>query len=379
MSRLGQHWIFLVFVSLGALGVWGCSGADEGASFTREDDSFDPASPGEGTSGQPPGRPGGGTGGAGPQGGGTGGTDGDVDGGAGGDTGGGTGGGTSTGGGGPGDVAPPGCVTGAPPEDYEETMDIVWREMSGQLEGRDHARSAGLSILSFRNFIWDQILETDGSLNFCVRYESTHTVSAALRDQIEASIQRGVDQWIETVKGYDCWPYDRVATKVVGWAAMNRDTFDWADGDHPGVFYIGDDSFESAPQCAQSCGRFFNRQAGYTYPNCPGGRANHYDMSLWLTEGMGGGAGGDWGQRLGRSQFTSSAATGSVSHIFVHEVGHGFGLPDYYDPNWNAWAPLGVAKPPSVMVVGPPGTSTVSDWDTWMMRHIWSNIRPRFD
>src|SRR5690606_18091958 len=87
--------------------VWGCSGADEGASFTREDDSFDPASPGEGTSGQPPGRPGGGTGGAGPQGGGTGGTDGDVDGGAGGDTGGGTGGGTSTGGGGPGDVPPP--------------------------------------------------------------------------------------------------------------------------------------------------------------------------------------------------------------------------------------------------------------------------------
>src|SRR5690606_23580886 len=132
-------------------------------------------------------------------------------------------------------------------------------------------------------------------------------------------------------------------------------------------------SFENAPQCVQSCGRFFAYRQGqnYNYPNCPGGAENHYDMSLWLTEGMSGGAGGDWGQRLGRSGFTSAADSDSVSGIYLHEVGHGFGLPDYYDPQWNAWAP-GVAKPPSRMVVGSPGTSQVSEWDMWMMRHILS-------
>lgn len=264
------------------------------------------------------------------------------------------------------------------PTAHEETIDVTWQEMSGELEGRDHARSSALSILEYRNFIWDQIMETGGTLNFCVRYESSVSVSPTLRDQIEASIQRGIDQWVETLQDYDCWPHETVSTKIVGWAAMSRSTFQWEDGDHPGVMYIGDDSFEDAPQCAQACGRFFHREPGYTYPDCPGGRANHYDMSLWLTEGMGGGAGGDWGQRLGRANFTDAAASGSVSHIFIHEVGHGFGLPDYYDPNWNAWAPPGTPKPPSVMVVGSPGTSTVSDWDKWMMRHIWSNIRPRF-
>lgn len=366
MSRLRRTWIFVAALNLGLVGSWGCaSGTDDDSSFTREDDSFDPASPEDGTGGGWPGDQGRGTGGFSSPAGGTGGSTSED----------GTGGGTPDD---PGDEEPPACVTGTPPEAYEETIDIVWQEMSGQLVGRDHARGEGLSILTFRNFIWDQIMETGGTLNFCVRYESTVPVTATLRDQIEASIQRGVDRWVETVQGYDCWLYDRVTTKVVGWAAMSRDTFDWEDGEHPGVFYIGDDSFENAPQCAQACGRFFNRQPGYAYPSCPGGRDNHYDMSLWLTEGMSGGAGGDWGQRLGRSAFTNAAASESVSHIFIHELGHGFGLPDFYDPNWNAWAPPGTAKPPSVMVVGS-GVSNVGEWDTWMMRYIWSNIRSRFE
>lgn len=367
MSRLQRNWIFVALVHWGAAGGWACaSEGEDGSSFTRNDDSFDPSSPGDAAGGGPPegpgaGEPTGGSGGGSQDGGGSGGSSQDDPNGDDSD-----------------DEEPPVCVTGTPPVAHEETIDITWQEMTGALEGSDHARGSGLSILNFRNFIWDQIMETGGTLNFCVRYESTVGVSATLRDQIEASIQRGIDQWVATLEGYDCWPHDRVTTKIVGWAAMSRATFEWADDDHPGVFYIGDDSFESAPQCAQACGRFFNREPGYTYPNCPGGRDNHYDMSLWLTEGMPGGAGGDWGQRLGRSAFTNAAAGGSVSHIFIHEVGHGFGLPDYYDPNWNAWAPPGTPKPPSVMVVGS-GVSSVGEWDTWMMRHIWSNIRSRFE
>ncbi|NJR12657.1 hypothetical protein HC776_01910, partial [bacterium] len=49
-------------------------------------------------------------------------------------------------------------------------------------------------------------------------------------------------------------------------------------------------------------------------------------------------------------------------HIWLHEFGHGFGFPDYY--NWDAWAP-GVASPNSVMVAGrasPEGLRALEAW-----------------
>ncbi|HSC89852.1 MAG TPA: hypothetical protein VLC09_21395, partial [Polyangiaceae bacterium] len=98
-------------------------------------------------------------------------------------------------------------------------------------------------------------------------------------------------------------------------------------------------------------------------------RANHYDLSLWLTEGMNGGAGGDWGQRVGRGYFVGAASQPTL-HILSHEMGHGFGFPDYYE--WATWMP-GTPAPPSIMVAG--AAFEVTDWDTWMMRRLWSELR----
>lgn len=49
------------------------------------------------------------------------------------------------------------------------------------------------------------------------------------------------------------------------------------------------------------------------------------DVSLWLTDGMNGGAGGDWGERIGTDYFLGAIKQDSV-HILLHEIGHGFGL-----------------------------------------------------
>ncbi len=283
----------------------------------------------------------------------------------------GDGGSDSTGSGGTGSGgSPASCTTSAPPSQYVQTLNATWQEMTGQLAGQGAgARPAQASILNFRNSILDQIFETNGTLNFCVRYESTVTLSATNRDKLVAALERNLNEWIDQIEDYDCFPYDHVPVKVVGWAAMSRATFGWQDGEHPGLMYIGDDSFESAPQCAQACGRFFHRQAGYQYPDCQGGRANHYDMSLWLTEGMSGGAGGDWGQRVGRGYFIG-AIDQTTLHILSHEMGHGFGFPDYY--NWSTWVP-GVPAPHSIMVAG--AASSVTQWDTWMMRRLWSEMK----
>lgn len=192
------------------------------------------------------------------------------------------------------------CSIPEPPSNMRQTIDLTWQEMTGQLAHRGAgARAANSSVLQFRNTILDQVRETGGTLNYCVRYESTVPVTATQRDKLEAALERGINEWFDKLKGHDCYPHERIDVKVTGWAAMSRSTFQWQDGEHPGLMYIGDSSFENAPQCAQACGRFFNRQAGFQYPGCQGGRANHYDMSLWLTEGMNGGAGGDWGNAWG--------------------------------------------------------------------------------
>lgn len=260
------------------------------------------------------------------------------------------------------------CVMNSPPGQYVETIENTWDEMTGQISGNG-ARPPNASILNFDNSIMDQIFESDGTLNYCVRWESNATLSATNRDKLEEALERNINQWIDQLEGQNCFPYDHIPVKVVGWAAMNRSQFDWGDDDHPGLMYIGDDSFESAPQCAQTCGRFFHKQPGYQYPGCEGGRDNHYDMSLWLTAGMQGGAGGDWGQRIGQEYFIGAIDQGTI-HILSHEMGHGFGFPDYY--NWGAWFP-GVSPPHTIMNAG--ASTQITEWDTWMMRRLWSELK----
>jgi hypothetical protein len=261
------------------------------------------------------------------------------------------------------------CDTPRAPAEMRQTIDLTWTEMTGGFEGRTGARPRAGSILSFRNTVFDQLMETGGTLNYCVRWDSSATVSQTMRDQIEAALQRGVNEWFSKLVDYDCWPYEEIPVKVVGWATRDRDLLQWSDTQIP--IYVNDIR-ENAPQCAAACGRFFHQQEGFAYPECEGGADKHYDMSLWLTAGFSGGAGGDWGQRVASEYFTGSV-TNEHLHIWLHELGHGLGMPDYY--NWDAWAP-GVPAPNSVMVAG--RASLVTEWDTWMIRHVYSQVKSRF-
>src|SRR5688500_11944786 len=171
-----------------------------------------------------------------------------------------------------------------PPSNLVRPLDEVWR----------HVESTYGNLYGFRNYGWDQVMANRGYINYCVRWDSSQPVSVALRDRIHSTLARQFKKWmdvqLENGQGYNNWPYRDVPVKVVGWAVRNRSTLQWTDNSVD--IYVGDIN-ENAPQCAPGCGRFFNQNG--TYPRCPGGVARHYDMSLWLTAGMGGGAGGDWG------------------------------------------------------------------------------------
>ncbi|GAA3828277.1 hypothetical protein GCM10022226_56320 [Sphaerisporangium flaviroseum] len=251
-------------------------------------------------------------------------------------------------------TTPGGGSTGwNPPANLVTPLNQVWQ----------HYVDTYPRLNTFRNYGWDQVMANGGSLNYCVRWESSAPVSATLRDQIHAALARQVKKWTDLMVGHNGWPYTNVPVKVVGWAVRDRATLQWNDNS---VDIYVNNIREGAPQCSEPCGRFFNQNG--QYPNCPGGVARHYDMSLWLTAGMGGGAGGDWGQRIGSEYFVGALNSDNI-HILLHEIGHSFGLDDFYD-----WTPTGVGG--FIMKAG--SATQITEFDAWMFRDWWRHLKSRY-
>lgn len=244
-------------------------------------------------------------------------------------------------------------TTWNPPANLVAPLNQVWQ----------HVEQTYSNLYGFRNYGWDQVFANRGSINYCVRWDSSAPVSAALRDQIHAALARQFKKWMDVMAGHNGWPYQSVPLKVVGWAVRDRATLQWSD---TSVDIYVNNIRENAPQCSEPCGRFFNQSGNY--PNCPGGASHHYDMSLWLTAGMNGGAGGDWGQRVG-SEYLVGAVNADNIHILLHEIGHSFGLDDFYD-----WTPTGVGG--FIMKAG--SATQITEFDAWMLRDWWRHLKNRY-
>jgi hypothetical protein len=54
-------------------------------------------------------------------------------------------------------------------------------------------------------------------------------------------------------------------------------------------------------------------------------------------------------------------------HIFEHELGHTYGLDDYYD-----WSPPG--QPRFIMKAG--SAMYITEFDAWMLRDWWRHLKP---
>jgi len=55
-------------------------------------------------------------------------------------------------------------------------------------------------------------------------------------------------------------------------------------------------------------------------------------------------------------------------HIFLHEMGHTFGLNDFYD-----WKPPGQTN--FIMMAG--SVMFITEFDAWMMRDWWRHLKPK--
>ena len=246
-----------------------------------------------------------------------------------------------------------------PPSSLVSPLAAVW----------SHEESTYSNLYGFKNYIWDQIIAGKGTINYCVRWDSSATVSTDLRDKIESNLARSFQKWTDAMQenghGWMGYPYSKVQVNVVGWATRDRNLLQWSDTSRD--IYVNNIQ-EDAPGCSQPCGRFFHQDGNYS--GCPGGAARHYDMSLWLTAGMNGGAGGDWGQRIG-SEYYVGAVNSNLDniHILLHEMGHGYGLDDFYD-----WDPT----PGQGFIMKAGSATMITDFDKWMLRDWWRHLKSRY-
>ncbi|MBQ3567219.1 MAG: hypothetical protein IJA12_08570 [Oscillospiraceae bacterium] len=272
------------------------------------------------------------------------------------------------------------------PSEYDYAADWIW---NNRISAEDSTGSKGKRY----NVLFDQIVAGKGTLNYVVRWQSYKTLSLAQREGLEKVVEDGVNNWTDYLVGYENWPYEHVDVNIVGWAVLDKNCildpqpdeiiYDNLITDYDSTYDTSNgveeipDKLPSAPEELWSFNYFNDRTHEY-----PGTR---FDMYLWCTQGFPniGGCGGDWGQRLSDNAYLAMADSQSNLHVHVHEVGHGFGMTDFYggEGESNGFPPGGFpGNGSSIMMAG--SSTEITDFDGWMLRYMWSKISAeegRFD
>ncbi|GMF65411.1 unnamed protein product [Phytophthora lilii] len=70
--------------------------------------------------------------------------------------------------------------------------------------------------------------------------------------KFEDMLRRQFQLWNHWLIGYDCWPYEQIDIKVVGFAVRDASLLDWND-DSLGKIYEGVLDQNGVPQCPDEC------------------------------------------------------------------------------------------------------------------------------
>jgi M6 family metalloprotease-like protein len=247
------------------------------------------------------------------------------------------------------------------PTEYQESMDWVWQN-----------RILDEQSTSRWNLIFDQIVAGDGTLNYVVKWQSSTALTYEQRQKFQSMLERQVNAWTDWLVDFEGWPYEHVNVDVVGWAVSDESLIlDRHDDEVVYTTCTVDELHSSnsaipealpyAPSEDSRAEHYYD--SDYEYPG------TRFDMYLWGTTSFEGGAGGDWGQRVS-DEYILQNLDAQDAHIIEHEIGHGFGLTDFYDEDKTPTWPEGTTN---IMVSG--WATEVTDYDGWMLRYVWDKIK----
>ena len=271
------------------------------------------------------------------------------------------------------------------PEEYQYAADWIWEN---RIVRENSLGSSGARW----NSMFDQIVDGKGTLNYVVRWHSTRTITLEQRQKLEIALDESLNAWTDWLTGYENWPYEDVEVRIVGWAVTDpsllldlqpdeivyTDTVEYVI--QPGESSEIPTTMANAPSELSRFDHFWDESYEY-----PGGLDNRFDQYIWATQGFPdyGGCGGDWGQRLSDTYYIGIAEGTSTQHVQIHEVGHGFGITDFYggEGESDGFPPGGFpGGGTSIMMAG--SSSVITDFDGWLLRYMWTKLQDeagRFD
>src|SRR3954463_16155059 len=85
----------------------------------------------------------------------------------------------------------------------------------------DHCMATYSNPVGFKNYGWDQVMANKGYVNYCVRWDSSSTLTESQRAQILTALKRSFKKWMDWMVGFDGWPYTDVAVNIVGYAVKS--------------------------------------------------------------------------------------------------------------------------------------------------------------
>lgn len=228
----------------------------------------------------------------------------------------------------------------------------------------------GNNILGRSAWLLDNIMQGEGEINLCVRWGATSAPSAEVKAKVAPAVERWMNDWFTSLGGYGCFPYpEGVKVKVTGWAVRPGKESWVSDLDSSVKVYTETDP-DGEPKCPDACSFFTNWD--HQFPNCAGGEAFHTDYWIWVSDDLPGegaaAVGGDWGLRMPVDSFLDRL--GSDGDLVIeHEIGHGFGIQDYY--TWTGSTPEGG----SLMIVGSTNMQSPTVGDVWLLRRTWREMQ----
>lgn len=281
------------------------------------------------------------------------------------------------------------------PSEYQSAADWIWENRIQ----KEHSTERW-------NTLFDQLIAGKGTLNYVVKWQSYKQITTEQRKGFQKVLSDAINAWNDRLAGYENWPYDHIDVKIVGWAVIDEnsiidpapDEIIYTDTKYYDSQYDTSNGTEEIPNLEPFAPDELSRMYHFEHRldpnfdayNYPGGLDKRFDMYMWATQGFPsiGGCGGDWGQRLSDNAYLNMI-NGAFPHVQVHEVGHAFGITDFYggegiasgDGVTGGFPPGGFpGNGSSIMMAG--SSTEITDFDGWLLRYMWTKIKDedgRFD
>ncbi|KAF5234496.1 hypothetical protein FAUST_7584 [Fusarium austroamericanum] len=264
------------------------------------------------------------------------------------------------------------------PKKWEKALPMTWDNTEIMMTAMF---PDGPGFTKYHNWALDQIMDGNGTVNVCMRWNSDKVLDEETRNNIHAQHVQQYEQWLQWLPGWDNFPFKEVKHNVIAWAVANDSQLVGnRDGFH---VYTEFKDENGAPDCDPGCSRHLHQDGDFS--KCGRGAENRYQQYFLVDKAWGDyNMGSASGEGISVSEYGWDHVGSQLGNwsILVHETGHTFGLRDYINDHSNTtdicsimWLPPNLE---SQMVMEPTDQGAhipmLSHYEGWLTRYLWSRF-----